>query len=128
MNESDTATLIKYGVIGVGIYLIYKAVNGVANVGNPLAPVGTSVGGALFNFLNPNAAGSAATLTATLPNGSQAGIPAETVNADGTVTYNGTQYQMLVNPNITTGVNKTLIPLTQTQLDNAAAADQFAVM
>ncbi len=108
---SDTATLVKYGVIGVAIYLAYKTIKDVASVGNPLQSVGTSVGGTLFDFLNPGAAGSPETLIATLPTGANAAIPVGNVNIDGTVMYNGTNYQMLVNPNITSGINKTLVPV-----------------
>jgi hypothetical protein len=120
MNESDTATIIKWGVIGAGGYLLYQFLSGLAKnplpISNPLAPLGNAIGGDLFDLFNPGAAGASATYIATLPNGTNAAINNTAVNADGTTVYNGTTYQMMVNPNITSGVNKTLVPVDNSDL------------
>ena len=126
----DTENVLILVGVGIAAYLAYQAYqavkSGVNAVGNAATTAGNAVGGSLFDFLNPTAAGSASTYSAALPNGQVIGVNSANVDANGVATVNGQQYQMYVDNSVTSGVNKTLVPLSQTQIDNSAAADQFS--
>lgn len=126
----DTENVLILVGVGIAAYLAYKIYNaasaGVAAVGAATTAAGNAVGGSLFDLFNPNAAGESTFYTATLPNGSNTAVPASAVDSNGVATIGGTQYQMYVDPSISSGVNKSLVPLSQTQINNSAAADQFS--
>lgn len=115
-----TGDVIKLALIGGGIYVVYRVYQGIASgvssavgtVGAATTAAGDTIGGALYNFFNPNPAGNMVDYMATLPNGRNTAVPANTVEANGQTTINGVTYQMLVNPAITSGVNKTLVPVS----------------
>lgn len=129
-SVKDTENVLVLVGVGIAAYIAYQAYlavkAGVNVVGNATTAAGNAIGGSLFDFFNPNAAGSAATYSASLPDGSVVGVNSNSVDANGVTTIGGTQYQMYVDPSISSGVNKSLVPLSQTQIDNSAAADQFS--
>ena len=113
--KSDIDNVVIIGGLAIAAYIIYQLVNAgsaaVSAVGTATNAAGTSIGSSLFNFFNPNAAGSAVTYTASLPDGTIVGVNSNNVASDGTTTIGGQTYQMYVDPTITSGINKTLVPI-----------------
>jgi hypothetical protein len=71
MTESDTAALIKWSVIGVGIYLAYQAIKGTANIAvNAASAAGSSVADAAQFLLGNGIAQPGETYDVTMPDGS----------------------------------------------------------
>jgi hypothetical protein len=104
--KSDGITL---AVVGIGVYLVYQYIkkNGVPN---PLAPVGTAVGGALYNALNPGAAGASTTYIATAPDGSKVAVNNNSLDPFNNFSYGGQTYNLSQNAagqNIATPVDTT---------------------
>jgi hypothetical protein len=112
MKTDEWLTL---GLLGVGAYVLYKVIQGGSAVvnaaGNATAAAGNAVGGAVFDALNPNAAGESTYYTVTMPAGGTQAVPASAVNNAGQFTSSGTTYQIYVDPTVTSGVNKTAVPL-----------------
>ncbi len=113
--KTDTDNIIIIGGLAVVAYLAYQAFSGgsavVNAIGTTTTAAGNSIGGWLYQLFNPGVPGTNVYYTATLPDGTNTAVPSNLVNADGTVNLNGTLYQMYVDPTITSGVNKTLVPL-----------------
>lgn len=109
---SDAKTVTTVALVGFGAYLVYKFWNNVLpNIPNPLAPVGDAIGSAISSLLNPNAAGSPTTYTVLMPDGTYAGVNSNSVNALGQTTIGGATYQINVDSSVTSGVNKTAVPI-----------------
>lgn len=89
--KGDAVTL---GLVGVGLYIAYQYFksNGVPN---PLAPVGAAAGGALYNALNPGAAGASVTYIATTPTGAKVAVNNNALDSNNMFTNGGQTYQLV---------------------------------
>lgn len=108
---ADSKTLLTYGLIAGGGYLLYKTWGLFSTAPNPLAPVGNAISSFVDSILNPNAAGSAVTYTVQMPDGTYAAVNSNSVNALGQTTIGGATYQINTDSSITSGVNKTAVPI-----------------
>lgn len=71
MNEHDTAEILKWGLIGFGAYLLYKAISGAANVVvNATSAAGSSLADAAQFILGNGIAQPGEVYTVTMPDGS----------------------------------------------------------
>lgn len=108
---ADSKTLLTYGLIAGGGYLLYKTWGLFSTAPNPLEPVGNAISSFVDSILNPNAAGSAVTYTVQMPDGTYAAVNSNSVNALGQTTIGGATYQINTDSSITSGVNKTAVPI-----------------
>lgn len=89
------------GIAG-GAYLLFKLLNlgsavgsAASAVGNALTSTGESIGGALFDWIHPKAAGESLYFTTQFLDGSKHAIPSLSVDIFGRFTYNGVRYLMM---------------------------------
>jgi glutamine cyclotransferase len=108
----ETEQLILYGALALGAYFLFRKFSSLATGASAsLTSAGNSVGSAVYNFLNPSPApitaaapqnippGSVTTpgqvfYTVVFSDGSKHAVDAASVAADGTFTYNGTDYTL----------------------------------
>ena len=102
--KDDTFML---AVVGIGAYIAYQYIkkNGVPN---PLAPVGAAVGGALYNALNPGAAGASVTYIATLPDGTKTAVNNNALDSNNNFTVGNQTYNLVQG---TPGTGNTAVPV-----------------
>jgi hypothetical protein len=126
---SDSEDMGLLLLIAVGAYLLYEGYKNVVAplgtaVSNATTAAGNSVGGTVFSLLNPNAAGESTYYTATVQGTTQnISIPASSVGANGQFTQNGQTYQLYVNNSITSGINKTAVPVASVEVSGDSTAD-----
>lgn len=117
MPKDNFERLLLVAGLGVGGYLLYKLYNTVTNPnagtpyegtgivgtaanilntasGGALAATGTSISGALFNWFNPNPAGTMVFYTTQFPDGTMNAVPSDTLDGQGNFNYNGAAYIM----------------------------------
>lgn len=93
----DTGTVLKWGAIGIGAYLLYQWWQK-QNPLNPASPTATAGGNLLATILNPgyNTQGISTMWRTTFPDGSVAYVVPSTID-NGLFDYNGQTYQMTTN-------------------------------
>ena len=80
--------LITIGVVVIGAYFIYRAIQEVADVKDKLADVGSAIGSGLFDFFHPDQVGETIFYSVTFPkspvgDGQRHAVPSRSVNAQG---------------------------------------------
>lgn len=126
---SDTEGLVTIAMLGIGGYLLYQLIQGIGKVGGAAGAAataaGNAAGGALYQALNPNAAGSAATLIATMPDGTKTAFAAESVSPSGQVTIGNQTYQVTGSTAATRTVAPVLDPTASDDLDADFSAGNY---
>ena len=122
MPKDDFERFLLIAGLGVGGYLLYKIWNTATNPnagtpyegtgivgtaanimnqasGGALAATGTSIGGTLFQWINPAPGGPMIYYTTLFPDGTSNAVPSTSVDSNGNFTYNGAAYLMQLDAN-----------------------------
>lgn len=121
-------SFITLGLLGVGGFLLFRAIKGLLdfNKGTPYAgggvvgtaanatnkilggvpqAIGESIGGKLADWFQKSAA-EVTVYNVLLPDGTRTGVPSSAVSGDGYFIRNGVRFRMAVDKSITSGPNK----------------------
>lgn len=103
-----TENLITIGVVAVGAYFVYRAIQEAANVKDKLADVGSAIGSGLFDFFHPDQVGETIFYSVTFPklpigDGQRHAVPSRSVSSQGQFTlpafFGSKRWQLLVDKN-----------------------------
>lgn len=83
---------VMLGALGLGAYLLYRLLGVAEAVPKFLTSTGETIGGALFDWINPNAGASDTYYNVAFPDATRHSVPSSTVNALGAFSYKGVSY------------------------------------
>jgi hypothetical protein len=99
-----TENVLTIGVVAIGVYFVYRAIQEMADVKDKLADVGSAIGSGLFDFFHPDQVGETIFYSVTFPkspiaDGQRHAVPSRSVNAQGQFTlpqfFGSTRWQLL---------------------------------
>lgn len=96
------------GALGFAAYYAYKKFTGAAAL---LTSAGEAAGGAVYELFHPDTVGETLFYTVSFPGGVNHAVPSRSVATDGTFTYQGTNYRLMVDRTKATGINKVAVPI-----------------
>ncbi len=103
MKVGDIKFFLTVGLVGVAGYFIYQAIKGLPKLGSSIvaapAEIGNSIGGSLYEWINPYPAGTDTFYTPTFPDGSRHAVHSTDVGSTGAFVYNNQNYILRTNAN-----------------------------